>query len=774
MRQMNKWMWIVGSPALIAGCAISDDLLTSKAPTEPLALTAGVRVGVEGILSYGAVAFAENPTTLLESNDFHGYEFDGKAGGNITITMNGSSCGAPDTLLDLFSPEDASENRAFLSENDDAGLGPCTLDARIANFTLPTTGRYLVVATSFLQAGGNGHYKLQLTCNNNACVDPTAPTFAASQISQAAAAALSADELFEIGDFMFEHMFTVPEGLGNALVAAPANNTPRPNFRPFPNNVHFAAFGAPEAQSCVSCHNVGGDDGAGDNNHNIFQIGDGINRASGVPRNPPPVLGSGLRQRIGEEMTAELQGQLASGKAQAIATNSNVTVLLRGKGRNFGSVVAKPDGTVDFALLNPGIDSDLVVKPFGWKGREATIRRFIEGGFRVHFGMQTEVQVNKQCPNVNLLGTGACPDPDGDGVVNEITEGLLSAEAIYMGLLETPVRVPAPTAAAQTRVNAGEVLFNQVGCAGCHTQNMTINSPIHVEPADTVGGPGITVNLATDTKDPHPALNADGTMTVEIWSDFKRHNMGSATDQTDCDTKDFNQINKCFFMTPPLWGIRNTAPYLHDGRAATLQDSILLHGAGDDAGSVAAFKALSADDQSKIVEFMNSLGRQEDKDAAPVDLSNFRIEQTGSLLEKTIPAGTSVPHGGFLIVGRNATQAQFEANYGVVLGPTVKYVNGGNAFPIIDGGETFTLFDTQSVLIDGRSIAEPAGGLRTFSRVRCDVAPSLAASWSSAATSNAVASPGRGPLPTGQNRICVTEVADSANTNFEYVEIFVE
>jgi mono/diheme cytochrome c family protein len=773
MRQMNRWMLIIGSPALIAGCAIADDPLTSKTPSEPLVLTAGVRVATEGILSYGAVVFAENPTTLLEANDFHGYELDGKAGGNISITVNGSSCGAPDTVVDLFGPEDASGNRAFLSENDDANLGTCGVDSKIANFVLPSTGRYLIVVTSFLQAGG-GHYKLQATCNNNACIDPNAPTFAASQIAQTDInnGVFTPDDLFEIGDFTFEHIFRVEEGMGNALAGAPGNGQPRPNFRQFPNNVHFAAFGAPEAQSCVTCHEVGGDDGAGDLNHNIFQIGDGINRTSGVPRNPPPVLGSGLRQRLGEEMTAELQGEQTAAKAQAVATGVAVTKALTSKGIGFGSIIAKPDNTVDSTGV-VGVDPDLIVRPFGWKGREALIRRFIEGGFRVHFGMQSQPSIDKNClnRNDNNFGNGPdCQDPDADGIKGEITEGLLSAEAIYMGLRETPVRVPAPTAAAQTRVNQGEVLFNQVGCATCHKQNLTINVPTHLEPSDTPGGAGILLHLATDTKDPHPALNADGTMTVEIWSDFKRHKMGAAL----ADSKNFNQIAADQFITPPLWGIRDTAPYLHDGRAATLLDSVLLHGDGDDAFSVNAFKALSADDQSKIVEFMSSLGRQEDKDATPVDLSGFRLEQTGSLIEKNLPAGTVVPHGGFVIVGRNATQAQFEANYGVTLGPTVKYVNGGNGFPVIDGGETFTLFDTQSVLIDGRSIAEPAGGLKTFSRVNCGVAPSLAPSWLQVTTSNAAASPGRGPLTTGLNRICISEVADSANSNFEYVEIFVE
>jgi len=33
----------------------------------------------------------------------------------------------------------------------------------------------LIVVTSFLQSGGNGHYKLQMTCNNGACVAPPHP-----------------------------------------------------------------------------------------------------------------------------------------------------------------------------------------------------------------------------------------------------------------------------------------------------------------------------------------------------------------------------------------------------------------------------------------------------------------------------------------------------------------------------------------------------------------------------------------------------------------------
>jgi mono/diheme cytochrome c family protein len=779
MRQLNRWMWLVGTSALIAGCSTGDDgtnLKTGKTSDQASLLTAGVRVNIEGILDYGAVAFAQNPTTLLEPSDFHGYEFDGKTGGIVTITMNSASatCGALDTVLVLFGPEDANGDRGSqFVENDDAFItGACAQDSRIANFRLPVDGTYLIVATSFNQDGG-GNYKLTLTCNNNACALPGSPTGASVRINQADIdkGLFTPAALFDVGDFTFEHVFTVAEGLGNALTAAPANNQPRPNFRSSPNNVHFAAFGAPEAQSCVTCHNVGGDDGAGDANHNIFQIGDGINRASGVPRNPPTVLGNGYRQQIGIEMTADLAAQLASAKAQAASTKLAVTKALSSKGISFGSLIANVDGTVNTAGV-VGVDADLIVKPFGWKGREATLRRFVEGGFRVHFGMQSQPSIVKHCavPNVNTFGTGAnCQDPDADGVTNEITEGQLSAMAIYMGLRETPVRVPAVTPAAQTRANSGETLFNSVGCASCHTRNMKLNTPVHVEPADTTGGAGIRLDLAVDNKAPHPAKATDGSITIEVFSDFKRHDVGAAL----ADSKAFNQIAANQFITPPLWGIATSAPYLHDGRAPTLADAILAH-AGDAQAVRNAYGALTADQQLQVQEFLLTLGRQENKDAGKVDLSNFIIEQTGFLIDAFLPAGTLIPHGGYAVIARNATKAQFEAFYGKTLGTNVSFFTGNNTFPIIDGSETFALFDLQGVFMDGRSLAEPVGGQRTLSRKNCGVAAPLATSWTTAVTTTAGATPGAGPLSTGLDRICITEVADSLNSNFEYIEIFVE
>ena len=61
-----------------------------------------------------------------------------------------------------------------------------------------------------------------------------------------------------------------------------------------------------------------------------------------------------------------------------------------------------------------------------------------------------------------------------------------------------------------------------------------------------------------------------------------------------------------FFITPRLWGISDTAPYLHDGRALTLTEAISMHG-GEGAYAAANFNALSDLDRSRLFAYLGSL-----------------------------------------------------------------------------------------------------------------------------------------------------------------------
>ena len=59
------------------------------------------------------------------------------------------------------------------------------------------------------------------------------------------------------------------------------------------------------------------------------------------------------------------------------------------------------------------------------------------------------------------------------------------------------------------------------------------------------------------------------------------------------------------WRTAPLWGVADSAPYLHDGRAGTFEEAIDAHG-GEAVDVTARYKALASREQA-IHEFLDSL-----------------------------------------------------------------------------------------------------------------------------------------------------------------------
>ena len=60
------------------------------------------------------------------------------------------------------------------------------------------------------------------------------------------------------------------------------------------------------------------------------------------------------------------------------------------------------------------------------------------------------------------------------------------------------------------------------------------------------------------------------------------------------------------WRTPPLWGFRDTAPYLHDGRARNLEEAVALHD-GQGEASALRFRKMSDLERSQVETFLNSL-----------------------------------------------------------------------------------------------------------------------------------------------------------------------
>ncbi len=60
------------------------------------------------------------------------------------------------------------------------------------------------------------------------------------------------------------------------------------------------------------------------------------------------------------------------------------------------------------------------------------------------------------------------------------------------------------------------------------------------------------------------------------------------------------------WRTPPLWGVADSAPYMHDGRAATLLEAIVLHG-GESEKTRDRFLMSSKEDRDALIRFLNTL-----------------------------------------------------------------------------------------------------------------------------------------------------------------------
>ena len=410
---------------------------------------------------------------------------------------------------------------------------------------------------------------------------------------------LTFDEIRTRGMLMFSTPFNKLDGYGDGPLD-PLEPT-QPGHRPtLQDNGTFLRVNGLDAQTCMECHSVGSNatvpftfsvGGVGGSNNNaIFQpteidvddsLANGFAFFNGRYINPPFLFGSGGVELLGKEMTRDLRGR----RLQAI-NNPDTDIALTTHGVDFGTIrFDSATGTLDTSNAE-GIDDDLVVRPFGRKGEFATVRGFDVGALQFHFGMQP----------VEEVGLGV--DDDGDGVANEVLVGELSALHIFNTNLERPeVRDPSPT------FGQGLALFQGIGCAGCHIPSLQTRGTVlrYTFPeVDTrpFAHTFYTANLAAG-----PAgfdVTPQGGLDVPLFSDLKRHDMGPGLSES------FGHHLDSEFITARLWGVADTAPYLHDGRATTLTEAILAHG-GEAQAPRDNFAALADPDKVILLDFLRSL-----------------------------------------------------------------------------------------------------------------------------------------------------------------------
>lgn len=397
--------------------------------------------------------------------------------------------------------------------------------------------------------------------------------------------------LIDIGRDLFRLDVGRAQGGGNGLSVAGAT-TGTQGLR----HVQRGDFGGPDGTRCAGCHHIGGVGGSGFRVDNSFLDGDGERPQTGLERNPRALFGAAVIDRLAVEMSQDLQEQVLRANRELKEGEDRV---LSTKGVPFGSLRRVKGGRLDLSGVR-GVSLDFIVRPFGWKGTTASLRQMIVSSLQQNLGIQAD-EILQRLSDSKALGDGPKDDPDRDGVQHEATEGMVTALVSYLASLSLPTQEPLLDSVFALRGAEGEAIFAEIGCADCHRPTLTLRDPVMSLGPTARSQP--RVDLSPLFGAAHVPTRDKG-IEVALYSDLRRHNLGEVL----AEPRGYLGIPKTHFMTPPLWGLAASGPYLHDGRAGDIEQAILAHG-GEAAAARAAYEKLSLEQGGKLRLFLISLGR---------------------------------------------------------------------------------------------------------------------------------------------------------------------
>jgi CxxC motif-containing protein (DUF1111 family) len=214
---------------------------------------------------------------------------------------------------------------------------------------------------------------------------------------------------------------------------------------------------------------------------------------------------------------------------------------------------------------------------FGWKSQHASLESFSADAYLNEMGITTPLLPEENTSlGRSVAAFDPVPDPEDDGID-------VVAFANFMRGTKAPPRGPITTA-----VRAGDALFNQVGCGGCHTPTIRTAAP-----GTRINGGALRVRDAVGNKIIHP------------YSDFLLHDIGTGDGIPVLPGPEFAST-ATQIRTAPLWGLRTRNRLLHDGLSFTKQEAIARH-QRQAAGVRAAYDALTPAQKDQVLAFLDSL-----------------------------------------------------------------------------------------------------------------------------------------------------------------------
>jgi len=213
---------------------------------------------------------------------------------------------------------------------------------------------------------------------------------------------------------------------------------------------------------------------------------------------------------------------------------------------------------------------------FGWKDQHSSLLSFIGDAYLNEMGVTNRLRPQ----DVTTIGK-ITPDPE------DVPDNLGLADIDHFAQFIRGTKVPprdvalAATAASQ----AGEEIFENIGCATCH-----VSAIVTAPPGTSINGGAFTVPEALGDKIIHP------------YGDFLLHDIGTGDGIVQNPPED--TANK--LRTVPLWGLRMHPRHMHDLQSLTLEDAIERHG-GEAEQERHHFRRLSPEEKQALFTFLNSL-----------------------------------------------------------------------------------------------------------------------------------------------------------------------
>lgn len=213
---------------------------------------------------------------------------------------------------------------------------------------------------------------------------------------------------------------------------------------------------------------------------------------------------------------------------------------------------------------------------FGWKAGEPNVRQQVAGAFVGDIGITSSLFLNE---NHTALQPDCQAVPTGNNAQGyELDEQVLDRVELYSSTLAVPGRRDW----SSQHILEGKQLFLEARCQDCHTPNYQTGE--------------------------HAKFPALSNQKIYPYTDLLLHDMGEGL----ADSRPEFLATGQEWRTAPLWGIglievvNGHTMLLHDGRARNVEEAILWHD-GEGASSKEAFKAMTLNERTALMDFVRSL-----------------------------------------------------------------------------------------------------------------------------------------------------------------------